>query len=102
MKKNEKECFLGSAVRIRKLLLLTTAIILTLGLMKAEAGNPSKSLPESNPQGITVTGTITDKTTGELLPGVNIVVDGTTIGTVSDMDGNYSLEVPDVEQNINQ
>jgi TonB-linked SusC/RagA family outer membrane protein len=95
MKKNEKECFLGSVVRIRKLLLLTTAIILTLGLMKAEAGNPSKSLPGSNPQGITVTGTITDKTTGELLPGVNIVVDGTTIGTVSDMDGNYSLEVPD-------
>lgn len=28
------------------------------------------------------------------LPGVNIAVKGTTTGTISDMDGNYSLEVP--------
>jgi TonB-linked SusC/RagA family outer membrane protein len=32
---------------------------------------------------------------GEVLPGVSIVVKGTTTGTVTDLDGNYSLNVPD-------
>ena len=42
--------------------------------------------------------TITGKVTGEdaePLPGANVLVKGTTIGTVTDVDGNYSLEVPD-------
>ncbi len=39
-----------------------------------------------------VSGKITD-TDGEPLPGVNIIVQGTTFGTVSDVDGNYSLQV---------
>jgi len=38
-----------------------------------------------------VTGTVTDAETGETLPGVNITVLGTTLGTTSDMDGNYIL-----------
>jgi TonB-dependent starch-binding outer membrane protein SusC len=41
----------------------------------------------------TVTGKITD-TYGESLPGVNVVVEGTTIGTVSNIDGAYQLQVP--------
>ena len=44
-------------------------------------------------QGITVTGRITDDT-GEPLPSVNVVVKGTTLGMVSNMDGTYSLVVP--------
>ena len=31
---------------------------------------------------------------GEPLPGVSVVVEGTTIGAVSDMDGNYSITIP--------
>ncbi|WP_420604179.1 SusC/RagA family TonB-linked outer membrane protein [Flagellimonas sp.] len=38
----------------------------------------------------TITGTITDQT-GAPLPGVNIVVQGTTNGTQSDFDGNYVI-----------
>jgi TonB-linked SusC/RagA family outer membrane protein len=38
----------------------------------------------------TITGTITNNA-GESLPGVTIVVKGTTTGTVSDIDGNYTL-----------
>ena len=30
-----------------------------------------------------------------LLSGANVVVDGTTIGTVTDVDGNFTLDVPD-------
>jgi TonB-linked SusC/RagA family outer membrane protein len=44
-------------------------------------------------QGQTVTGTITDATTGAGLPGVNIVERGTTNGTITDQDGNYSINV---------
>lgn len=42
-----------------------------------------------------VSGTVTSAETDESLPGVNVVVKGTTIGTVTDIDGNYSIQVPD-------
>jgi len=44
-------------------------------------------------QNIMVKGKVTT-TSGEPLPGVNIIVVGTTQGTITDIDGNYSLEVP--------
>lgn len=43
-----------------------------------------------------ISGTVTD-TTGELLPGVTIQVKGTTQGTVTDIDGNYSLSIPNAQ-----
>lgn len=45
-----------------------------------------------NPTVKTVSGTIVDET-GLPLPGVSIIVKGTTWGTQTDFDGNYSLEV---------
>lgn len=42
----------------------------------------------------TVSGTIIDDT-GESLPGVNVVIKGTTSGTTTDLDGNYRLQVDD-------
>ena len=41
-----------------------------------------------------ITGQITDLSSGETLPGVNILVKGTSIGTVTDVDGNYRLTAP--------
>ena len=43
-------------------------------------------------QGIAVTGVVTDDV-GEPLPGVNIVIKGTTIGQVTDMNGQYAINV---------
>ena len=40
----------------------------------------------------TITGKVTAKDDGQPLPGVNIVVKGTTTGTITDFDGNYSLQ----------
>lgn len=40
---------------------------------------------------INVSGTVTDKTTGETLIGVSIRVNGTTTGTVTDISGKYEL-----------
>ena len=51
------------------------------------------SLAGAQAQERTITGTVTDND-GEPLVGVNITIAGTTTGTVSDLDGNYSLEVP--------
>lgn len=44
-------------------------------------------------QQITVTGTVTDATDGSSLPGVTIQVAGTTIGTVTDINGRYQISV---------
>lgn len=43
---------------------------------------------------VTVTGTVTDEN-GEAIPGVTVSVPGTSIGTATDLDGNYSLTVPE-------
>lgn len=40
-----------------------------------------------------VTGKVTSQEDGTALPGVNVVIKGTTSGTVTDADGNYSLSV---------
>jgi iron complex outermembrane receptor protein len=41
----------------------------------------------------TVTGTVTDKADAMPLPGVNVIIKGTSRGTATDFDGKYSLEV---------
>ena len=44
-----------------------------------------------------ITGMVQDATTSEAIPGVNVVLKGTTSGTITDFDGNYSVEVPSNE-----
>jgi len=46
-------------------------------------------------QGVQVSGSITSADDGSALPGVSIVVRGTTIGAVTDFEGNYSITVPE-------
>nr|WP_231496803.1 TonB-dependent receptor [Prevotella sp. 10(H)] len=41
-----------------------------------------------------VTGKVLDSTTKETLPGVSVVVRGTNIATMTDVDGNFTLKVP--------
>ncbi len=47
-----------------------------------------------NAQSTRVTGLVTDATDGSPIPGASILVKGTTTGTITSFDGNYSLEVP--------
>ncbi len=62
----------------------------------ASGASPSSERSETvaSQQQIKVTGKITDSTTGESLPGVNIVVKGTMAGTLTDIDGVYTINVP--------
>jgi TonB-linked SusC/RagA family outer membrane protein len=48
---------------------------------------------EINQEAITIKGTITDNS-GEVLPGVSVAIKGTTVGTITDVDGTYSIKVP--------
>jgi len=51
-------------------------------------------------QAQTVNGTITDEETGEELPGVNIVVQGTSSGTSTDSNGEFQLDVPSLDETL--
>ncbi len=42
----------------------------------------------------TITGRVIDASTGDPMPGVNIVIKGTSIGTATDLNGNFSLFIP--------
>jgi hypothetical protein len=46
-------------------------------------------------QELQVSGKVTAAEDNAALPGVSIVVKGTTMGTTTDADGNYSINVPD-------
>lgn len=45
----------------------------------------------------TVTGRVIDAESGDPLPGVNVAVEGTTTGTATNSDGEYSLDISDSE-----
>ena len=46
----------------------------------------------------TVSGSVVDSQTGEALPGVNIMVEGTTTGTTTNMSGEFSFQVENLQQ----
>ena len=64
----------------------TTALVAVLFLLFASA---DLALAQQE-----VSGTVTDAADGQPIPGVNIVVQGTTTGTTTDIQGQYSLTVP--------
>jgi iron complex outermembrane receptor protein len=45
-------------------------------------------------QNVAVTGKVTDAKDGSPIPGVSVVAKGTTVGTVTDANGNFKLSVP--------
>lgn len=53
-----------------------------------------------NAQVRTVTGTVTSTEDGSTIPGVSVVVKGTTLGTITNIDGAYSIDVPEDAQTL--
>ncbi|GAA0892376.1 SusC/RagA family TonB-linked outer membrane protein [Fulvivirga kasyanovii] len=66
---------------MKKILLLCFAVVL--------------SIPVAWAQERVVSGKVTSEEDGSSLPGVNVLVKGTTTGTITDFDGNYKITVPD-------
>ncbi len=57
-----------------------------------DSSNPEMILPSGDQQK-TISGKVTSEQ-GMALPGVTVVIPGTTVGTVTSIDGDYSLQVP--------
>jgi TonB-dependent SusC/RagA subfamily outer membrane receptor len=49
---------------------------------------------EAYAQSLRLTGKVTQKSDGQGVPGASVAIKGTTIGTVTDINGNYTLTVP--------
>lgn len=54
------------------------------------------NFPKSQTMEITVSGTVVDGE-GIPIPGVSVLVKGTSIGVATDLDGKYTLDVPSAE-----
>lgn len=74
---------------LRLILLLIASTFALLHAGPAGAGTLPDGLAAH-----TVSGTVTDEADGTPLPGVNIVVKGTTVGTTTGVDGRYELTAP--------
>ena len=59
-----------------------------------EGHAPLSTLPSANQNAQTVKGTVVDAN-GEAIIGASVQVKGTTIGTITDFDGNFTLDVPE-------
>ena len=66
---------------MRKFMLLLFAIAFT-------------GMQVANAQVRRITGTVTGSSDGASIPGVSVIVKGTTIGTVSNLDGRYTIDAP--------
>lgn len=55
--------------------------------------NEARSVNNLNQQEITITGRVTDASTGVTIPGVSIQIEGTAQGTTTDINGEYTLNV---------
>lgn len=88
MKKHSKRLF--------SLCLVATVLSGTISpVLASSTHNESGEVMTTQQQkkGRTVTGTITDAVDGSPLIGVNIMVEGTNAGVISDINGNYSIAV---------
>jgi TonB-linked SusC/RagA family outer membrane protein len=69
-------------------------ILLFTGAIGTHANPVSSAEPNNATMQVTeVTGVVTDNQ-GEPLPGVNIVIRGTTIGVITDLNGSYTIQIP--------
>lgn len=91
MMKNERS---SKFAQLKALLLLP----LMAGLLMAFANPPLVNL--TGDKEIVVTGNVSDRFTGKPIAGANLVIKGTTIGTVADLQGNYQLTVNSAEDVI--
>ncbi len=79
--------------RLLRISLGQIAILIFLtGISYAEISFDQNILAEKD---ITVQGKVTSEEDGTALPGVNVLIQGTSVGTVTDIQGNYTIEVPD-------
>jgi TonB-linked SusC/RagA family outer membrane protein len=94
MKKKLQNLIPISKPGIKKLLLtMKLAIVIAFLSVLQVSANAYVTDPTLPLQQQKITGTVVDKSTGEALAGVNVVVQGTTSGAITDVNGKYSIPV---------
>ncbi len=76
----------------RARLALWLLLLACVGLVPAHAFAAGEELPAEQQQKVTVTGVVTDRS-GEPIIGANVIEKGTGNGVVTDIDGNFTLNV---------
>lgn len=72
---------------MKQLILLILTLVCTLEMVSAQ-------------QRISITGKVTDAATGEELIGVNVSRKGSSVGTITDIDGKYTLEAVNLQTDV--
>lgn len=83
---------MGKNIHLKASLALFS-LLFFMSVAASERGNSNSTLLNASEEK-DVTGTVTSET-GESLPGVNVVIKGTTTGTITDINGKYSIKVPE-------
>ena len=98
--KKEKVCppmdVLGYRLRRTHLVFGLSAVLCMSALPSTYAGNSQNSVStlQTITQAKTIKGKVIDQKTGETLTGVSVLVKGTTVGAITDIDGNFTLNLP--------
>ena len=88
-----KKCFSG-----KNLSYVVLDKVVVVYHKKAQLKTLLAEIEETAPPTRTISGNVVDED-GNPIPGINISIKGTTQGTITDLDGNFTLEVPE-EKNV--
>jgi len=93
--------FLSKNSRMRLLCLnLAVMLVFTMTISVSAGTLPDNKSVESSAQKLKVSGTVTSSEDNQPLPGVNVILEGTTVGTTTDINGKYSLDIENGNANL--
>ncbi|MDW7690638.1 TonB-dependent receptor [Flammeovirgaceae bacterium SG7u.111] len=69
-------------------------------VIEREGSKKQKPSIEEYQENVTITGKVIDSETNDPLPGASIIVVGTTLGTVSNLDGEFKLTFPAIHKEV--
>lgn len=88
--------FIYSILTSRMLSKRVVPLYVVLSMLMSFAGETTHAASRADAVEITVKGNVKDET-GAPIPGANVLIKGTTNGTVTDSNGNYVIAVPSNE-----
>lgn len=96
-KNNEKRLHFVRSRWVKPLIMTKMCIIFLLCSIASVRAVPPTPDPDSFQQ-LLISGTVTDATTGEALIGVSVVVKGTIVGALTDINGKFNIPVASRDQ----